>query len=420
MNDVTSSEVLVIGLGGCGGLAVNSIRASNVDNITCLHLDVTSPIFENFFHGYMVDVENTIINRIHLKGNDFSTVLDDVGNYGHMRELPDGFMQNTSRPLMRASLHLFWEKLIVLLNDVSNSPRKVHIICSTSGRTGSGWILDIASMVRMNLPNTPIEISLVMDYPNYREARTTSSKCRTYWTLREFQSFSDPSVKTTIEPTIEQAILAIISNTEEHQNQIAVINTDDLITAVAKDISIDSHRDFYFHSFFWRERSRPISDLITDETKNLIAGYTLASVEGRSNGFRDGRILDFNSRNELEKNGITFMFDSVSGSTYSSIRIGKGYGLSIIPYEKWHETQEQGFQILCEEGLFARTGQLANLSIEAKSTLISLKSDFHNSMDELSKPTRDLHAKIYAETLPVYVEIVDEILSSTPKVPKKA
>ena len=413
MNDVTSSQVLVIGLGGCGGLAVNSIRESNVGNITCLHLDVTSPIFENFFHGYMFDVENTIINRIHLRGNDFSTVLGDVGNYYPMRELPDGFMQNTSRPLMRASLHLFWEKLIDLLNDVSNSPRKVHIVCSTSGRTGSGWILDIASMVRINLPNTPIEISLVMDFPNNREARTPSSKCRTYWTLREFQSFSDPSVKTTIEPTIEQAILSIISNTAEHQNQIAVIDTDDLITAVAQDISIDSHqRDSYGHKSFWRERSRPISDLITDETKNLIAGYILANSEGRSNGFRDGRILEFNSRNELEKYGITFMLDSDSGSTYSSIRIGKGYGLSIIPYEKWHETQEKGFQILCEEGLFARTGQLANLSIEAKSWLISLKSNFHNSMDELSKTTRNLHAKIYAETLPIYVGIVDEILSS--------
>jgi hypothetical protein len=152
MSGITNSQVLVIGLGGCGGLAVNSIQESNVDNITCIHLDVTSPIFENFFHGYMVDVENTIINRIHLRGNDFSTVLGGVGNYGPLRELPDGFMQNTSRPLMRASLHLFWEKLIDLLNVVSNSPRKVHIICSTSGRTGSGWIMDIASMVRINLP----------------------------------------------------------------------------------------------------------------------------------------------------------------------------------------------------------------------------------------------------------------------------
>jgi hypothetical protein len=412
MSGITNSQVLVIGLGGCGGLAVNSIQESNVDNITCIHLDVTSPIFENFFHGYMVDVENTIINRIHLRGNDFSTVLGGVGNYGPLRELPDGFMQNTSRPLMRASLHLFWEKLIDLLNVVSNSPRKVHIICSTSGRTGSGWIMDIASMVRSIHPNTPIEISLVMDFPNYREARTTSSKCRTYWTLREFQSFSDPSAKITIEPTIEQAILSIISRTEEHQNQRSAINTDDLITAIAKDISIDFHqRDSYFHRFFWRERSRQISDLITDQTKNLIAGYALANAEGRSNGFRDGRILEFNSRNRLEKYRITFMLDSVSGSSYSSLKIGKGYGLSIIPYEKWHETQEKSFQILCEEGLYARTGQLSHLGIEAKSTLISLKSDFQNSIDELSKTTH-FDAKIYAETLPIYVEIIDEILSS--------
>jgi hypothetical protein len=224
MNEKTTSPVLVIGLGGCGGQIVNLIQKSGVDHITCLHLDANSQIFGDFFYGYMFDVEKTIINGIHLRGNDFSTVLDVAGTSVPLRELPDGFMKSTSRPLMRAALHLFWEKLSNHLNDVINSPIRVHIVCSTFGWTGSGWVLDIASMLRSILPKTPIEISLVIDFPENYLPKTRSSKCRTYWTLREFQSYSDPLIKTTIEPTIEQAILSIMSSTEENQKQKTTIN----------------------------------------------------------------------------------------------------------------------------------------------------------------------------------------------------
>ena len=404
---------LVIGLGGCGEFVVNSIRESNTDDITCLHLDVNSQIFEGFFYGYMFDVENTIINGIHSSKDSFLTVLDNEDRYPSLRDLPDSFLQNSSRPLMRASLHLFWEKLTNHLKDVISSPTSVHLVCSSSGRTGSGWVLDIASMVRSILPDTPIEISIVIDFPNNYESNITSSKCRTYWTLREFQSYSDSSIKVYIEPTIEQAIFSIMSSVEERQNQEGIIHIGELTTTVAEEISKDLHQGgSLLHHRFWRERSRTISDLVTEETKNLIAGYALAGAEGRTNRFSEGSILEFTALSNLQKHRITFMFDSISGSAYSSMSISRGYGLAIIPYENWNELQDRAFQILCVEGLSARTGQLSNLSIEAKSMLISLKSDFLNSIDELSKTPHDFHAKIYTEILPIYVEIVDEILSS--------
>ena len=413
MNGIAPPQVLVIGLGGCGGLAVDSIRETNADHIIGLHLDVNSQIFEGFFHGYMFDVENTIINGIHLRGDDFLTVLDVVGKYPRLRELPDGFLQNTSRPLMRASLHLFWEKLVNQLKGVISSPTRVHIVCSTSGRTGSGWVFDIASMVRSILPDTPIEISLVIDFPNNYESKITSSKCRTYWTLREFQSYSDPSIRAFIEPTIEHAIISIMSPTEDRQNQEGTMNIGELVTTVTEEISNDLHQGgSLLHDRFWRERSHSISDLVTDETKNFIAGYALACAEERTNGFKEGSILEFTSLNDLKKYRITFMLDSVSGSSHGSMLISRGYGLAIIPYENWDEIQERSFQILCAEGLLARTGRLSSFSNEAKSTLLSLKSDFLNSIDEFSKTPLNFQAKIYADILPLYFEIVDEILSS--------
>jgi hypothetical protein len=403
---------LVIGLGGCGGLVVNSIRESDAREITCLHLDWNSQIFNDFFYGYMFDVEKTIMNRIHSKQNDFLTVLDVVSSYHSLRELPDLFMRNTSRPLMRAALHLFWEELVNHLVDVIDTPTRVHIVCSTSGWTGSAWVLDIASMVRSILPNAQIEILLVIDFADEYQTKSMrmSSNYKTYWTLREFQACSDPSIKTTIEPNIEQAILSIMSSTEEHQNRKAAINICDLIATVSKEISTDHRSPQRSPHSFWRERSRPISDLVTDETKNLIAGYILAGAEGRSDKFREGSILNFSSLDDLEKHRITFM--AVSGSEFSSLPILRGYGLAIIPYENWDEIQETAFLCLCGEGLLARTGKLSSLSNEAESTLISVKSDLLDSIEKFSNNPHDFHAKVYAGVLPLYVEIVDEILSS--------
>jgi hypothetical protein len=404
---------LVIGLGGCGGVVVNAIRESDSDGITCFHLDWNSQIFNDFFYGYMFDVENTIMGSIHSKRNDFLAVLDVASRYPPLRDLPDSFMGNTSRPLMRASLHLFWEELVNQINDVIDAPTKVHIVCSTSGWTGSGWVLDIASMVRSILPNTPIEISLVIDFPDKYQAKITSSNCKTYWTLREFLACSDPSITTSIEPNITQAVLSIMSPKQEHENQKAVINICDLFSSVAKEISIDLHREgpLFFHRF-WRERSRPISDLITDETKNVIAGYILANAEGRTNGFREGSILEFSSLNNSGKHSIAFIADSVSGSEYSSMPISRGYGLAIIPYENWDKTQETAFSNLCSEGSLARTGQLSNLSNEAELAITSVKSDLLYSIEKFSSNPYDFHKKIYADVLPIYVGILDEILSS--------
>ena len=411
MND--DKAFLIIGLGGCGGIAINAIQESDSDEVTCFHLDWNSQIFNDFFYGYMCDVENTIMKGIHSKRNDFSTVLDVVSEYPLLRDLPDSFMRNTSRPLMRASLHLFWEELVNHINDVINAPTRVHIVCSSSGSTGSGWVLDIASMVRSILPDTPIEISLVVDFPDKYQAKITSSNCKTYWTLREFQACTDASIKITIQPNIEHAIRSVVASTEEHPSQKVVIDICDLITTITKEISIDLHRGGSLSLYrFWRERSRPISDLVTEETKNLIAGYILSSAEGRSNRFREGSILEFSSLNDLEKHRITFIADSVSGSDYSSMPISRGYGLAIMPYEKWDKSQEKAFSNLCAEGLLARTGQLSSLSNAAKSALISVKSDLLDLIEKFSNNPYNLHEKTYADVLPIYVGIVDEILSS--------
>jgi len=412
MNEKTTSQVLVIGLGGCGGQVVNLIQESDVDHITCLHLDVNSQIFGDFFSGYMHEVGKRILDGVQSFRSELSTVVDAKYEFSPLRTI---FMQGTSRALMRTSLLLFRKILIDHLNYVIDCPTRVHIVCSTSGRTGSGWVLDIASMVRSMLPNTPIEVSLVIDFPNNYEARITSSKCRTYWTLREFQSYSDPSIKTTIEPTIGQAILSIIPSTEEIRNPDTNIDANELITSVLREISLD----IFETDFFWRERSRTVSDLITNETKNLIAGYMLACAEGRSNGFSEERYLEFSSQQTKNLYKINFVckdashrsHQNSSWSEYSSLSILRGYGLAIIPYENWDELQVEAFQKICTEGLSARSGQASNLSTEARASLISLKDHFLNSIDQLSIIPDEFHAKNYASVLPHYVAIAEEILS---------
>ena len=64
MNEKTNSQVLVIGLGGCGGKVIDSIQESAFDHITCIHLDWDSEIFGDFFFGYMHEVGNKILQEI--------------------------------------------------------------------------------------------------------------------------------------------------------------------------------------------------------------------------------------------------------------------------------------------------------------------------------------------------------------------
>lgn len=415
MNEETNSQVLVIGLGGCGGRIVNSIQESAVDHITCIYLDWDSRIFENFFSGYIGEVGKEILLVLQILRSELLTVLDANYRFSQMEELPDRFMLCTSRPLMRASLLVLRNRLFSHLKEKIDSPTKVHIACSASGWTGSGWVLDIADMVRKLLPSTPIQISLVIDFSEKFAQRPSSWNSNTYWTLREFLACSDPTISLKID-SMEKVVLSIIPSAEEIQNPDTNVDANELITSVLKVISKDTHNA----NFFWRERSRTVSDLITDETKNLIAGYMLACAEGRSNGFSEGRYLEFSSEQTKNRYKINFVYKHAShmgyqssfGSEYSSLSISRGYGLAIIPYENWDELQVKAFQKICDEGLSARSGKASNLSAEAQTSLISLKDHFLNSIDRLAIIHDNFHAKNYADILPHYVAIADKILAN--------
>lgn len=413
MNEKTNSQVLVIGLGGCGGQIINSIQESEVDHITCIHLDSDSEIFGDFFFGYMHEVGNKILQGIQISRSELLTVIDvNDRSLVPLSDLPDIFMRCTSRPLMRASLLLLRERISTHLEEKITSPTKVHITCSTSGWTGSGWVLDIAVMVRKLLPSTPIQISLVNDDPQFGFERPSSWNCKIYWTLREFLACSDPTIPMKIEPSMEKAVLSIIPSEEEIQIPDTNVDANELITSVLKEISIHTLHTIG-QDFFWRERSRTVSDLITNETKNLIAGYMLACAEGRSNGFRRERYFEFSSQQTKNSYRINFVVKNASsGSEYSSLSISRGYGLAIIPYESWDELQVEAFQKICVEGLSARSGQASNLSVEARASLISLKDHFLNSIDQLSIIRDKFHAKNYADVLPHYVAIANEILAN--------
>ena len=86
MNEETNSQVLVIGLGGCGWRIVNSIQESAVDHITCIYLDWNSRIFEYFFSGYIGEVGKRIVLVLQILRSELLTVLDANYRFSQMEE----------------------------------------------------------------------------------------------------------------------------------------------------------------------------------------------------------------------------------------------------------------------------------------------------------------------------------------------
>ena len=92
MTDITSSHISVIGLGGCGGLIVNSIKDTALRNVNFFHLDFDSEIFGDFFYGYQFDVYRKVHSLVKTSLPDLLTWLDLGEQYSPFRELPDLFM----------------------------------------------------------------------------------------------------------------------------------------------------------------------------------------------------------------------------------------------------------------------------------------------------------------------------------------
>jgi len=404
---ITSSHISVIGLGGCGGLIVNSIKDTALRNVNCFHLDFDSEIFGDFFYGYQTDVYPKIHSWVERASPDLLTWLDVSKHYSPLRELPDIFMRGATRPIMRASLLLHRPKIIKYFESVLDSPTKLIVASSTSGSTGSAWVMDIATMIKQILPSTPIEISLVYNHAFQFLSNSEILNYKTYWTLREALVCSKLNFELSLHSTYEDAIVSISETIDGRPQSDRRLNIEKTLLQSTREVTGEnSVRGFYF----WRQRARAASDLLTEEIKNLIAGYVLAATEKRCKFTNNDRTLEFNCRQTNKNYEINFPL--VQHTQFGGLRVTSGYGLALMPYENWDPLQFEAYKTICSEGALARFGQNLNLRTENLGKLFQFSELLKSKIDELSRSAQSLDSHTFRDILPHYIQIVRQILSN--------
>jgi len=407
VTDIISSHISVIGLGGCGGLIVNSIKDTALRNVNCFHLDFDSEIFGDFFYGYQTDVYPKIHSWVERASPDLLTWLDVSKHYSPLRELPDIFMRGATRPIMRASLLLHRPKIIKYFESVLDSPTKLIVASSTSGSTGSAWVMDIATMIKQILPSTPIEISLVYNHAFQFLSNSEILNYKTYWTLREALVCSKLNFELSLHSTYEDAIVSISETIDGRPQSDRRLNIEKTLLQSTREVTGEnSVRGFYF----WRQRARAASDLLTEEIKNLIAGYVLAATEKRCKFTNNDRTLEFNCRQTNKNYEINFPL--VQHTQFGGLRVTSGYGLALMPYETWDLLQFEAYKTICSEGALARLGQNLNLKNENLDELSELNERLKSKINELSRSAKSLDSHTFRDILPHYIQIVRQILSN--------
>ena len=405
-------RVAVVGLGGCGEKVTKELQESLGEQLSTVCLDWNSEIFGKFFFGYQSDVYPRIENWVNIVSRDLLSWVDVNSGYSPLREIPDIFMRSASRQMMRASLLLHRKLISDYLEGVLEKPSKVVLVTSTDGRTGSAWVLDIAEMIKQLLPETLIEISLVYNF-SARIDRTEFLFHKTYWTLKEILACTNSKFEVRIHSSAEESIQSISDELRGLPRSEDKTTLQEAMSLALKEAEL-GRENFDSSWRFWRERARSAADLLTEETKDLIAGYALAVSEGRSTGFRDGKTLEFTCQQTGHSHKINFIFESASDKNdpFGHLPMLRGYGLALIPYENSDILQVEAYETICAEGSRARIGQLSTLSATTTDKLIDLAQRLKENLNQLLPANGSMHWHSYKEILPHYINLIEQILKN--------
>lgn len=405
-------RVAVVGLGGCGEKVAKELQESLGEQLSTVCLDWNSEIFGEFFFGYESDVYPRIESWVNIDSRDLLSWVDVNSRHSPLREIPDIFMRSASRPIMRASLLLHQKLISDYLEGVLEKPSKVVLVTSTDGRTGSAWVLDIAEMIKQLLPETLIEISLVYNF-SARIDRTKFLFHKTYWTLKEILACTNSKFEVRIHSSAEESIQLISDELRGLPRSEDKTTLQEAMSLALKEAELG--RENLNSSWrFWRERARSAADLLTEETKDLIAGYALAVSEGRSTGFRDGKTLEFTCQQTGHSHKINFIFESASdkNDSFGRLPMQRGYGLALIPYENSDILQVEAYETICAEGSRARIGQLSTLSATTTEALTDLAQRLKENLNQLLPANGSMHWHSYKEILPHYINLIEQILKN--------
>ena len=396
-------KTVVIGLGGSGTDLVLALQDSEKLSGQHFRFDYDSDVFDGLFHGFVSDVYPYLSQWVsgHPNRWRYGSWFNDprLASHPPIRDIPDLFMRNATRPAMRAGLLVHIRKLMTQMDNAVKSAEKVVLVASTFGRTGSAWIADLALAISTSYPSVEVKMLLMRGFEGFDHKLEQYAMFRDFWTLREI--FSDEKLS---------------------QNAYFVFSRDGALAVIkgqfAEDCSEELHREWQWNenlypelkhallqNFFHRERARAISEVLTSHDRAALSGLLLALAEARideeasSSEIRDS--ISFRSRSSGVPMRVETRFP-YEGSGSSSVKLALSHRL-LGP-----DTHTRAYDQLAEEALKVLSGVGPRLEIEARTVLREIHKTIAARIDLPDKSGAE--AALVLDLYPVLLDLVDQLL----------
>mgnify|MGYP006272398547 CR=1 FL=1 len=391
-------KTVVIGLGGSGTDLVFALQDSEELSGQHFHFDYDSDVFDGLFHGFVSDVYPSLSHwvSVHPNRRCYDSWFNDprLAHHPPIRDIPDLFMRNATRPAMRAGLLVHIRELMARVDNAIKSAEKVVLVASTFGRTGSAWISDLALAISTSYPSVEVKMLLMRGFRGFNHR---ADMFRDYWTLREI--FSDEK--------LSQSAYFVFSR----DGALAVIQGQ-----FAEDCSEELHREWQWNEDlypelkrapldFHRERSRTISETLTSHDRAALSGLLLAHAEARVDeeafGLEIRDLISFRSR---------FSGDQMRVETNSPY---EGPGSSLVRLALSHrllgpDTHTRAYDQLAEEALSVLSGVGPRLEIETHTNLREIHKRIEDRIGLPDKSSAE--AALVLDLYPVLHDLVDQML----------
>ena len=310
---------------------------------------------------------------------------------------------------MRAAFLMHFDRIRNHLKEVLNSPELAFIVCQTNGSTGSAWILDTAEIVQDLFPNARVRIVLLDGRGDYfGSVASIRHLSNSFWTIREITSHKQFSNDSHLFQTSLEASEFLSRQLREIENQDPSSKIKDIAafqSGCAQEIYL-LVRPMELGRFL-DGRCRPISKLITESSRYLLAGLLVAHAEyrvTRDTGRMSWDFLQIAARDSDKHFRITVpKIESPGASLISLALTDPGFG---------GDEQVGSLAALQNEGRSALYDDLVNLDNECISELQEIYAQTVQWFESLARMSELIppESRFIRDIYPVLLELLETLL----------
>jgi hypothetical protein len=400
-------QVAVIGLGGIGTKVVEALQASTDGNSQFLSLDATSDLFNGFFAGYISDVYPVVQRWAQSTGLSVTSWFNCNQWHPRLTDLPDIFLRNTTRSLMRAALLMHEDQVRNFLVSSIQHPHMVILVAHSSGATGSAWLGDIARFVKEIFPTTIVTVVLIQSMVEFNVSGRESvrNSANSFWTLREVEESESSLDLTHLVHSLDdgvQIVQEFIAQPYGNDLETNCLNFGDEFLRVSQDLLRLIHgnqKDIFATDLYIQSRCYPFSASNHNFLRGLMGGLLLAFVEDRfdhDSGSRGWGAVQFASRTSGTRHVI-----EIPNVSRLAVNVA-------LTHKNLRLTDESiAYDTLVAEGAWAREFGSTEVAPEVRKKLQVLREEVEQ---RLSHADEERGIQFVSDLYPTVLSAIDEML----------